>query len=61
VVLSEDPFAIPPEHIRDVVVETTVVGGRVASSAGDSAGPPSGGRTDARPQPLVELLDSRGA
>jgi predicted amidohydrolase YtcJ len=29
VVLSEDVFAVPPERIRDVRVETTVVGGRV--------------------------------
>jgi len=29
VVLSEDPFAIPPERIRGVRVETTIVGGRV--------------------------------
>jgi predicted amidohydrolase YtcJ len=28
VVLSEDVFAVPPERIRDVRVETTVVGGR---------------------------------
>jgi predicted amidohydrolase YtcJ len=28
-VLSEDPFAIAPERIRDVRVETTIVGGRV--------------------------------
>jgi len=29
VVLSEDVFAIPPERLREVRVETTIVGGRV--------------------------------
>ena len=34
VVLSEDPFAVPPERIRDVVAETTVAGGRVVYERG---------------------------
>ncbi len=34
VVLSADPFAIPPEGIRDVVVETTIAGGRVVYERG---------------------------
>jgi len=29
-VLSEDPFKVPPGKIRDIKVEMTVVGGRVA-------------------------------
>jgi len=34
VIVSEDLFAIPPEHIRDVKVLTTIVGGKVVYQAG---------------------------
>jgi predicted amidohydrolase YtcJ len=34
VVLSEDPFAIPAERIREVRVETTIVGGRIVYERG---------------------------
>jgi predicted amidohydrolase YtcJ len=34
VVLSEDVFAIPPERIKDVTVDTTIVGGRVVFRRG---------------------------
>ena len=32
VILAEDPFAVPAERIRDVRVQTTIVGGRVVYS-----------------------------
>lgn len=34
VVLSEDPFAVPPDRIRELRVETTIVGGRVVYERG---------------------------
>ena len=34
VILDEDPFAVPPERIRDVRVLTTIVGGRVVFERG---------------------------
>jgi predicted amidohydrolase YtcJ len=39
VILSEDIFEIPPERIRDVTVEKTIVGGRVVYSAKEGASP----------------------
>jgi predicted amidohydrolase YtcJ len=29
VILNEDPFGVPPESLRDIVVDVTIVGGRV--------------------------------
>jgi predicted amidohydrolase YtcJ len=34
VILGEDVFAVPPERLRDVRVETTIVGGRVVYERG---------------------------
>lgn len=36
VLLSQDLFSIPPEEIRDVDVELTVVGGKVVYERGET-------------------------
>jgi hypothetical protein len=43
-VLGADPLAVPPDTIKDIAVELTVVGGRIVHDA-------AGLRAAARPRP----------